>query len=151
MCIRDSNFSEQKMSLYSFTSKPSLPLFNLRDTAGQPANLLLADSWAEVATLLLTLPHHVSLCFSKMGLTHPLSVGFQPRLALPKGQLGSYEATLVPECFGVLHINEFPEYYEVHRDRWSFNRNPLKHALEDAPEVTFAVALPVFLWLLRRL
>lgn len=106
--------------------------------------MLVARDWKDAAKVVLRYPFHTSIRFSKNYLPHPKDLGFPQRpdlRGLIESLVASYEVSLDPENQGVLHIQEFPSWYEVHRDKYSLNKNFFLHIYGDAPEISVPLTM----------
>jgi hypothetical protein len=87
--------------------------------------------WKNVARYLATRPPHEDVTIPKSTIKHPVRAGFVRTLGEPRGQLADYEYVL-PDG-GRIHVREYEDHYEVHRDLVSPLVDPLSHLRTDAP------------------
>mgnify|MGYP001770766725 FL=1 len=90
-----------------------------------------AEHWMDIVRLLAARRPHEEIVIPKGAVAHPRSAGFVKGLGEPKGQLADYELTL--QDGGRIHVREYEDRYEVHRDLVSPRVDWVGHLRADAP------------------
>lgn len=91
-------------------------------------NTLLTE-WNIIIQEVLRYDYHTDVVVSN-DVTHPESAGFERGAGKPQGQQANYRLPL--QDGSEIHVKEYSDRYEVHRDRCTAN-NSVGHLVQDAP------------------
>ena len=109
----------------------------------------IADTeWVSVFQQVAASPPHDEFRVPKLGMPHPIDMGFRLASGYPNGSLAQY--SYKTSGAGRIHIREYETCFMVHRD-WgdpdSGLRGLILHLFNDSPEVLVGLGL---LWLFLR-
>lgn len=103
--------------------------------------------WTAAVRALLARPPHAEIVFEKDAVPDPENSGFARARGKPVGQTADYRLPL--RTGGCVHVREFEDRYEVHRDRVAPSASRVGHLLVDMPLETATVVAVVALGLVR--
>ncbi len=96
------------------------------------------SEWNQVRLILNSFDYHKSIRVSKSEVPPPtVNIGFEESIGEPENQIRDMRMRINgTEC---MHVKEYDEYYNVHRDRVDPKYDPLGHLMYDSPEVIAAI------------
>lgn len=98
-------------------------------------------TWAEIVALMAAAPPRARFYVLRVDVSGtPLQNGFRAASGLPVGQSDDYRLTLADNRS--VHVQEYPNRWELHVDAVDPSVDAFGHAAADLPVLTF-VALPV--------
>ena len=100
------------------------------------------SEWNQVRLILNKLDYHRSIRVPKSDVPPPtVNNGFEESIGEPENQIRDMRIRINgTEC---MHVKEYDEYYNVHRDRVDPKYDPLGHLIYDSPEVIVAVGVGI--------
>ena len=100
------------------------------------------SEWNQVRLILNKLDYHQSIRVSKLDVPPPtVNDGFEESIGEPENQIRDMRMRINgTEC---MHVKEYAEYYNVHRDRVDPKYDPVGHLIYDSPEVLVAIGVGI--------
>lgn len=102
----------------------------------------MSQGWDRVKSNLDNINYHKSITVPKSVVLPPTVYdGFEESIGEPEFQIRDMRKRI--NGTESMHVKEYDDHYEVHRDRVDPKYDPLGHLIEDSPEVPAGVAAAV--------
>jgi len=99
-------------------------------------------SWNRIKSRLDKMDYHSSIAIKKSAVSLPsIYDGFRESIGEPEFQIRDVRKRI--NGTESMHVKEYQDHYEVHRDRVDPTYDPIGHLIEDAPEVPVGFAAAI--------